>query len=465
MYHQTRFTLEKIARRLELIAPLVYRNRAALDPFRLLELPDPLVPPPLDAAKTRWAKIEPNSYWGEKNLNFALSGAFRVPPEFDHAAHAALYLPLGESGDFSHPEALVYVDGEAYAAVDRQHQEILLPARWRDGKEHRLPLHGWTGLLGGTQSQAGRKLFMGECQVVQIDQPTRDFVVKAGIALGTAQEISADDPAYDRLLNALDAAFKILDTREPFGDDFYTSVKPAQAALETGIAEAGAPLDVQIVATGHAHIDVAWLWTLGQTRRKAGRTFHNVLRLMEQFPDYHFYQSQPQLIRLRARGLPGPVRGDQAARQRWALGADWRHVGRSRLQPQRRVNRWRGSFCSDAASFREHFGENAESRVLWLPDVFGYAWALPQLIKQAGLDYFFTIKIGWNQYNRMPYDWFWWQGLDGTRVLTHFSTTPEANNIRSRATYNAEITPRTALGTWLNFQQKAESDTILMSFG
>ncbi len=63
--------------------------------------------------------------------------------------------------------------------------------------------------------------------------------------------------------------------------------------------------------------------------------------------------------------------------------------------------------------------------MLWLPDVFGYAWTLPQLIKQAGLEYFFTIKIGWNQYNRLPYDSFWWQGLDGTRVLTHFSTTPE----------------------------------------
>ncbi len=63
--------------------------------------------------------------------------------------------------------------------------------------------------------------------------------------------------------------------------------------------------------------------------------------------------------------------------------------------------------------------------MLWLPDVFGYAWALPQLIKQAGLEYFFTIKLGWNQYNRLPYDSFWWQGLDGTRVLTHFSTAPE----------------------------------------
>ncbi|OQX65089.1 MAG: hypothetical protein B5M51_01795, partial [Anaerolinea sp. 4484_236] len=64
--------------------------------------------------------------------------------------------------------------------------------------------------------------------------------------------------------------------------------------------------------------------------------------------------------------------------------------------------------------FRQNFGEGVESPVLWLPDVFGYAWNLPQLIKEAGMEYFFTIKLGWNQYNRVPYDSFWWQGLDGT---------------------------------------------------
>ena len=103
--------------------------------------------------------------------------------------------------------------------------------------------------------------------------------------------------------------------------------------------------------------------------------------------------------------------------------------------------------------FREHFGPDAESPVLWLPDVFGYAWTLPQLIKQAGLDYFFTIKIGWNQYNRLPYDSFWWQGLDGTRVLTHFSTTPDAGGCGAAPTTPAPR-PSRCCGTWTNFQQK-----------
>jgi alpha-mannosidase len=118
--------------------------------------------------------------------------------------------------------------------------------------------------------------------------------------------------------------------------------------------------------------------------------------------------------------------------------------------------------------FHEHFPGVEDSPVLWLPDVFGYAWALPQLIKQAGLEYFFTIKIGWSQYNRLPYDSFWWQGLDGTRVLTHFSTTPEQSAYAS--TYNALATPEQLYGTWTNFQQKdlgrgQENPPLLMAFG
>jgi alpha-mannosidase len=111
---------------------------------------------------------------------------------------------------------------------------------------------------------------------------------------------------------------------------------------------------------------------------------------------------------------------------------------------------------------------DAETPVLWLPDVFGYAWALPQLIKQAGLKYFFTIKLGWNQYNRLPYDSFWWQGIDGTRVLTHFSTTPDGSSFAS--TYNALATPEQLMGTWTNFRQKdlgrgAKVPPLLMAYG
>jgi alpha-mannosidase len=114
--------------------------------------------------------------------------------------------------------------------------------------------------------------------------------------------------------------------------------------------------------------------------------------------------------------------------------------------------------------FREHFGVDAESPVLWLPDVFGYAWALPQLIQQAGLKYFMTIKIGWSQYNRLPYDTFMWQGIDGTQILTHFSTVKEFGS-EYASTYNSMANAKEALGTWSNFQQKELQKDLLMAYG
>ncbi|GHO61023.1 hypothetical protein [Ktedonobacter robiniae] len=297
MTHQIRWTQQKIAQRLKLIEPFVYRERHPLPPFFYTSRPSPEVAPlldgPIDAQE--WTQIPPHSYWGNWQTNFMLRGSFEVPTTWDPSLPVALSLPLGDAGDyFPHPEALLYIDGTAYAACDRNHQEILLSDIYRSGHSHSLALHGWTGLGCGT-GQPSTQLYMRPCEVVQIDQPTRDFIATARVALGSAEVLSESSPARAKILHALNEAFIALDTYEPGSPSFYASTTQAHALLRSALAQAGPPLAVDITATGHAHIDVAWLWTLGQARRKAGRTFHTVARLMEQFPDYHFTQSQPQL--------------------------------------------------------------------------------------------------------------------------------------------------------------------------
>ena len=468
MNHAVRQTSRKIGRALDLIASLVYRRRAPLAPLGLQLLPGPDANP-FDAPPGE--PVPPGQYWGAPNLNFVLRGQFAVPADFDPARPVALYLPLGEAGDFSHPEALAYLDGEAWAAADRHHQEIALPDCYRDGRAHDLTLHGWTGLLGYHNTDPNRKLFMGSCAVVEIDPPTRQFLAAARTALQAADLLDEREPARGRLYNALNDAFCRLDTREPFGDAFYASVPAALAVLCDGIQQAGSPLDVDLIAAGHAHIDVAWLWTLGQTRQKAARTFATALRLMEQFPAYHFTQSQPQLYDYLRQDQPALF--DQIAARvaegRWEpIGGMWVEADCNISGPESLARQ----LLLGRTFFREQFGAAAESPVLWLPDVFGYAWNLPQLIKSAGLEYFFTIKIGWNSTNQMPYDSFWWQGLDGTRVLTHFSTTPDAPwnkydiaNLMAMATYNANLTAFAALGSWAKLKHKEAQRTLLMSYG
>lgn len=470
MSHAIRWTARKIASRLALIEPLVYRQQQPLEPFRYTALPNSRAEPlaGADVDDSDWTTVEPNSYWGAWRTNFMLRTHFQVPDGWPADAAVALYLPIGEAGDFSHPEALAYVDGAPLAACDRNHQEIMLPAALRDGQPHLLALHGWTGMGGRHASEPGTQLYMKPCALVLIDQPTRDFIATARVALGVATTLDDNVPARGMLLQALNDAFTLLDLREPFGDAFYASVGPAHAALRAGIEQAGPPLDVEITATGHAHIDVAWLWTLGQTRRKAGRTFATALRLMEQFPEYHFTQSQPQLYAYLKQDYPELL---EQIRQRVAEGR-WEPIGDMWIEADCNLSGAESlarQFLLGRSFFREHFGRGHSSRVLWLPDVFGYAWALPQLIKEAGLEYFFTIKIGWSQYNRLPYDSFWWQGIDGTRVLTHFSPTPEAGSAFA-STYNARATAEETIGTWTNFMQKdlgkdGATPPLLMAFG
>ena len=465
MYHKQRWTLEKIKHRLELIKPLVYVRQKNLPAFRHLESQDALTPPPvgIDVDDTSWQEIDAHQYWGGWLQNFILRTTFIIPEEWDRTHPVALSLPLGEAGDFSHPEALAYIDGEPYAACDRHHQEILLKPAWSDGGSHTLALHGWTGLGGSTKGDPYTKLYMRPCAIVQIHQPTRDFIALARIALETAQIFDEHHPTRYDLLNALNESFIVLDTRDPLdGDAFYESVEPAMTVLKRGVEASGVPLDVVIHATGHAHIDVAWLWTLGQTRRKSERTFQNVIRLMEQFPDYHFTQSQPQLYQFIKEDQPELF--DSIKRRvkegRWeVIGGMWVEAD-CNLSGAESLAR---QFLLGRTFFREHFGESAESPILWLPDVFGYAWALPQLIRQAGLTYFMTIKIGWSQYNRLPYDTFLWKGIDGTEILTHFSTVPDPGQFAS--TYNAMANARETLGTWKNFQQKELEKDLLMAYG
>ena len=115
--------------------------------------------------------------------------------------------------------------------------------------------------------------------------------------------------------------------------------------------------------------------------------------------------------------------------------------------------------------FREELGQ--EIKYLWLPDVFGYSWALPQILKKSGIPMFMTTKISWNQYNRMPHDTFKWRGMDGSEVLTHFITAPEPWSQPGSwfYTYNGHLTPKIVKGVYDAYSDKNLTDELLISFG
>lgn len=466
MSHRLRLTAEKIAQRLGLLAKAIARQRQSIEPFRLDVLADATqaADPSIAYADAPGETLAWNAHWGGQNLHFAMRSRFTVPKSW---SEPALNLPLGVAGDiFTHPEALLSIDGTPIASADRYHHTIEVPLSYADGQPHELLLEGWTGLTGWPPDPANRtQLFMRECAVIDVDRRLESFLILAECAFECAEALTDDRPEKHDILSALDAAFLILDTRDPLGDVFRASVAPAHQGLSDALAAIGGPMDVRLHAIGHAHMDIAYLWPIAQIRRKNARTTANVLRLMDRHPDFTFTHSQPQLYAWLEQDYPAlfeRVRA-QVAEGRWeVLGGMWiepdtNMPGGEALVRQILLAR---TWCAD------RFGAAADTQVLWLPDTFGFTGALPQLMQQAGLTGFVTNKVTWNQYNRMPASTTWWEGIDGSRVLAHFLTTPrEVQHLPFPSTYKSTLSAGEVLGTWHNNTVKDRVRDLPIAFG
>jgi alpha-mannosidase len=213
----------------------------------------------------------------------------------------------------------------------------------------------------------------------------------------------------------------------------------------------------RLALTGHAHIDLAWLWPVAETRRKGRRTFATVLDLMERYPDFTFNQSSAQLYAWIEGDAP-----DLFARvkERVAEGR-WEPIGGSWVEPDSQITGGESyvrQLLYGQRAFEAWFGRR--SMVAWLPDVFGFSGAIPQLLRGAGIEGFFTIKLNWNEENRFPYDLFTWEGIDGSQVTANmFRNLPPAHG------YNGNIAPLDTLGTWRNFDGKRHHPESLLAFG
>ena len=223
--------------------------------------------------------------------------------------------------------------------------------------------------------------------------------------------------------------------------------------------------DIKTLCIGHTHIDIAWLWTIDQTVEKAQRSFATVIELMKRYPEYKFMSSQAVLYKMVKEECPELYEEIKAMIKagRWEVeGAMWVEADCNLSSGESLVRQvqYGKNF------FRDEFG--VESRVLWLPDVFGYAAALPQILKKSDVDWFVTSKIGWNDTNTMPYDTFEWCGIDGTSVNTQYLTAQKEEKGRvpdRECSYIPMATLPYVDGAWNRYQQKALSSEAILTFG
>lgn len=171
---------------------------------------------------------------------------------------------------------------------------------------------------------------------------------------------------------------------------------------------------------GHSHMDTAWLWHIPETVKKCARTYSNVISLMDQYPEYRFMQSSAyhtEIIRRNYPELFERIREKIAEGRYEPNGAVWVECDCNITSGESMIRQ----FVWGQKYTQKHFGYT--SNCFWLPDTFGYSAAIPQIMKGCRVDYFLTTKISWNDTNRFPYETFYWEGIDGTRVFAHFNTT------------------------------------------
>ena len=244
---------------------------------------------------------------------------------------------------------------------------------------------------------------------------------------------------------------------EPLADEALRATDAARAAIANGLDKLKAqyPPIGNILLTGHAHIDLAWLWPVAETRRKVRRTFSSVLHLMDEYEDFTFNQSSAQAYAWIEDDDPEVF---ARIKERVAEGR-WDVVGGMWLEPDSQVTgaeAYVRHVFYGQRYFEKHFGIRNDTA--WLPDVFGFSGGIPQVLIDGGITRFFTIKVNWSEVNPFPYDIYWWEGLDGSRVLAHHFDNPGQG-------YNGNITPLDTLGTWKNFKGKRLHDQTLLSFG
>jgi alpha-mannosidase len=322
-----------------------------------------------------------------------------------------------------------------------------VPDEWADRRVVAVFDLGWEGPTGFTceaLAWKGGKPWRGvdpNHAWLPIDGPDVDFYLEAAANPRATEQGDEPAPSMIALRQSTEPAFVL---------------RAAELVIWQPEPVSGGRLDTgphRITAVGHAHIDTAWEWPLREARRKCARSWSTQVELMDAHPDYVFACSQPAQYAWVKESYPdlyARIKEKVAAGQWEPVGAMWVEADCNLPSGEALVRQ----LLHGKRFFMDEFG--IETRVLWLPDVFGYPGNLPQLIKESGCDYFLTQKLSWNDTNKPEHSTFWWEGIDGTRVFTHFPPADTYNGDFSRAELEASVR---------NFKDAGRSDRSLYLFG
>ncbi len=415
--------LKKVKERIaEIKSRFIYPQREAIADVTVTETMDHLTL--TEAQKLHYTPVSAGFRWGENWGSAWFRLRFTVPKSMKGRCVKLLL-------DLENSECLIFRDGEPVQGLCWTRKEYMLFPKATGGEKLDLYVEaGANARLGAFEVRTMHQPEVAVCNrevwdafwdlsaLFDMIDPTVhcDWTGKPYL---TPRE---DDPRCAQVAFALNEAVDLFDYGDPTDDELSQQARAVSKRLQPILAAKAGGAAPVMATMGHAHIDVAWKWPLAESVRKSGRTFSNVLEIMEEYPDFNFIQSQPHLYEFVKNTYPSLYKRAKERIQegRWiADGAMW-------VEPDCNIPNGESlvrQLLFGTRFFRDEFG--VESKVLWLPDVFGYSAALPQILKRSGIDYFFTAKLALNQFVKFPYNSFHWEGIDGSQVLAHYMPAEE----------------------------------------
>ncbi|MFF7259184.1 alpha-mannosidase [Streptomyces sp. NPDC008159] len=461
--HDERRRIEERVERVhtQRVKPAIY---AASVPFTVEAWQAPGEPVPFEEAEAApYTPFAMDTPWGPPwgTTWFRMHG--RVPAEWAGRRVEAV-IDLGFVGDWpgNQAEALVHLtDGTPLKAVNPLNQYVPVgnPVRGGEVIDYLVEAASNPDILADNFSKVtplGDILTAGDkplytfrrADLAVLDEEVFHLDLDLQVLRELMVHLGEHEPRRHEILHALDRAMDAVDLDDVSGS--ATAVREILAPVLARPAHASAHT---LSGVGHAHIDSAWLWPIRETKRKTSRTFSNVTALADEYEDFIFACSQAQQYEWVRDNYPQVWERIKKAVEKgqWApVGGMWVEAD-GNLPGGEAVAR---QFVHGKRFFIENFG--IETKGVWLPDSFGYNAAYPQLAKLAGNEWFLTQKISWNQTNRFPHHTFWWEGIDGTRIFTHF---PPID------TYNARFSGEEMDRAVRNYQEKGAGTRSLAPFG
>ncbi|NBD27017.1 alpha-mannosidase [Paenibacillus sp. T1] len=417
---QTERMLGKLRRFEKTIEPCIFTKVDLLDvdiyrtPERLHHIPDSRL----------FVQAHPGEVWGGEGQYCWLKGTYTVKPELDNQD---LFLKPHVGGH----ETLLWVNGVPYGTFTLSHGNHycdLLKSNVQGGERIAIALESYAGHF----SAASQPL---------ADSPRSDFMhtfesIDVCVKNHTIADFYFDLKTFNQMAGTLDknsfVRANIIRTLTQIHEILYYSPDNIEAHVFEGAVQQASKLIKQLyqykntslapiaAVIGHSHMDTAWRWTIEETVKKCARTYANQISLMEQYPEYKFVQSSAYHGKMMLEHYPElfeRIKTAVKAGRYEPNGAVWIECDGNLVGGEMMLRQflWGQRFT------REHF--DYTSNCFWLPDTFGYSPSIPQIMKGCGVDYFLTTKMSWNDTNKFPYDTFYWQGLDGTRVLSHLNKT------------------------------------------